>query len=158
MFQGRANMRARCALTAQNAADFATAVPACASMTGDTAATFSVEGGGLAITVPPSTVNRSSVSTSTRIIAQLDTDKATDTGVLVTAVWTSLVTTTGITTDGGTGRPTRGERSPLATSLRPHLHRRGRRQVRELEPFARQLMDAAALAGTYKGTVTHSVA
>lgn len=69
VFQGRAIMRAGRASTVL-AAVSATADPACASTTGNTAAIFSVTGGALAITVPSSTVNLGSVSRSAKITAQ----------------------------------------------------------------------------------------
>jgi hypothetical protein len=124
VFQGRAIMRAGRALTVLAAAAVSvTAGPARASTTGNTATTFSVTGGAFAITVPPSTVNLGSASPGAQITAQLGTVQVTDARALLTAAWTSSVTST------ASWNPTLGISVP-----------------------------AAAVAGTYTGTVTHSVA
>jgi hypothetical protein len=181
-------MRVGRALTVLAAAAVsATVGPACASTTGNTATTFSVTGGTLAITVPTSTVNLGSASPGAQITAQLGTVQVTDARALLTAAWTSSVTSTSFTTGGGTGPETIANSSasywsgPTTTTTGSGTFTPGQANSAAAVTLAASRtaftltagagdnsaswnptlsisVPAAAVVGTYTGTVTHSVA
>lgn len=181
-------MHIRHALAVLTALMFATtAGTAYAATTGNTTTTFSVAGGALAITVPPSTVSLGSGPPGTQITAQLGAVQVTDARALLVAAWTSSVTATSFTTGGGTGPETiansavsywsgpatattgLGTFTPgqanaaaavtLATSRTAFTLTLGvGDNSATWNPTLIVSVPAAAVAGTYTGTVTHSVA
>ena len=165
----------------------ATAGAAYAATSGDTTTTFSVTGGALAITVPPSIVSLGSGSPGTHITAQLGSVQVTDARAQLTAAWTSSVTATNFATGGGTapetitnaavsywsgpatattglGTFTPGQANAaaavtLATSRTAFTLTAGvGDNSASWNPTLIISVPAAAVAGTYTGTVTHSVA
>lgn len=163
------------------------AAPAFAATSGNTTATFSVTGGALAITVPPSTVNLGSGTPGTQITAQLGPVQVTDARAQLTTAWTSSVTATNFTTGGGTGPETIANSSasywsgpatattgigtftPGQTNTAAAVTLATSRTAFTLaggvgdnsatwNPTLIISVPAAAVAGTYTGTVTHSVA
>jgi hypothetical protein len=161
--------------------------PANAATTGNTTTTFAVTGGALAITVPPSTVSLGSGTPGTQITAQLGAVQVTDARALLAAAWTSSVTATNFTTGGGTapetvpnsavsywsgpatattgfGTFTPGQANTaaavtLATSRTAFTLTSGvGGNSATWNPTLIVSVPAAAVVGTYTGTVTHSVA
>lgn len=181
-------MRAGRALAVPAAAAVsATAGPARASTTGDTAPTFAVTGGALVIAVPPSTVNLGSASSGAQITGQLGAVQVTEARALLTAAWTSSVTSTGFSGGDGTGpetiahfnvpywsEPTTtttgfGTFTPgqansafavaLGTSRTAFTLTAGvGGNSASWNPSLGISVPAAAVVGTYTGTVTHAVA
>lgn len=164
-----------------------TAGPAYAATTGNTTTTFAVTGGALAITVPPSIVSLGSGSPGTQITAQLGAVQVTDARALLAAAWTSSVTATVFATGGGTGPETIANSSvsywsgPATATTGSGTFTPGQANTGVAVTLAASRtafsltsgvgdnsatwnptfivsVPAAAVAGTYTGTVTHSVA
>jgi hypothetical protein len=185
---GRAIMRIGRALAVSAVFIVSTApVAAYAATSGNTTTTFAVTGGALAITVPPSTVSLGSGTPGSQITAQLGAVQVTDARALLAAAWTSSVTATSFTTGGGTGPETIpnsavsywsgpatattgfGTFTPgqanaaaavtLATSRTAFTLSSGvGDNSATWNPTLIVSVPAAAVVGTYTGTVTHSVA
>ena len=82
-------------------------VAAARAAAADTPGQFQVTAGGLAITVPTSTVNFGSVASgASSVSGQLGTVTVTDTRGLLVATWTATVSTTTFTTGGATANET----------------------------------------------------
>lgn len=153
------------------------AAPAQAALTGSTDVTFAITGGSLAITVPASTVALASVSTGSLTAGgQLGAVTVADTrGALVNA-WTTTVSTTAFVT--GTSSP--NETVPAAmvayssgaatahtglgafvpgTILTPPTHTGAAGNSSSTwNPTLAFTLASSQVAGTYSGTITHSVA
>lgn len=165
----------------------ATAVPAHAATTGATTTTFSVTGSGLSITVPAS-VNLGSGVSGGKITGSLGTVTVTDGRGLLLAAWTASVTSSAFTTGGGTtpetipaasvtyasllatsttgtgvftpGEATTVLAAPLsgtATTAFTLTAGVGPNSA-AWDPTITVNVPAAAVVGTYTGTITHSVA
>jgi hypothetical protein len=163
------------------------ALPAAAgAATARTSTTFTLTGGALSITAPSTTVNLSVSVSASAITAQLGTITVNDGRGLLNGSWTSTVSSSRFTTEGETSTETINATSvaywsgaPIATSGVGTL------QGGELTPGAAVVIDAAqtaftggslignnsaswnptlitvpaaAVVGTYTGTVTHTVA
>ena len=162
------------------------ASPAQAATTGDTTTTFTVQAGALSIAVPASAAVGSGTPGSS-FSGQLGAVTVTDTRALLTASWTATVSSTDFTTGGGTAAETIAKAnvsywSGLATStsgvgvFTPGQATAVQAQSLSVPRTAFTLtagtgnntaawnptlvvsVPAAAVGGTYTGTVTHSVA
>jgi hypothetical protein len=162
--------------------------PADAATSGNTTTTFtvSVTGTGLAITVP-GTASLGTGTPGSTITAQLGTVQVTDSRAVDPAAWTASVTSTDFTIGGtadtipvadvaywsgpttatvgsGTftpGQPTSADRVPLSavTPLTAMSLAGGAgSNSASWDPTLVVSVPAAAVAGLYEGTVTHSVA
>jgi hypothetical protein len=158
-----------------------------AATTGNTTTTFAVTGGALSITVPPSTVSLGSGTPGTQITAQLGAVQVTDARALLAAAWTGSVAATSFTTGGGTGPETvsnsavsywsgaatatsgSGTFTPGQANTAAAVTLASSRTAFTLtsgsgsnsatwNPTLIVSVPAAAVVGTYTGTVTHSVA
>lgn len=169
----------------------AAATPVFAATTDTTAATFVVNAGALAITVPPSPVSLGSAATGTATLsAQLGTVSVTDQRGLVSGSWTASVSaTTNFTTGAGTANETisKGQASYWSgqatfssgagpPTLTPGQANAATRVALSSSRTAFSVSGAvgnnaaswnptlvisiptAAVAGTYSGTIAHSVA
>jgi hypothetical protein len=158
-----------------------------AATTGNTTATFtlSAAGGGLAITVPASTVALATVSTgATSASGSLGTVTVTDTRAALAATWTTTVSSTTFTTGGasanetvaladvgyasGAGTAASGNigafvplvntpMSALAAARTMTWAGVGNNTV-SWNPTVTFTLLTSQVAGTYTGTITHSVA
>lgn len=165
----------------------AAATAAAHAASGTTTATFTVISGALAITVPPSTVNLGSGVPGSTITAQFGIVQITDARGLLAASWTGSVASTSFVTGGGTvpetipaaavsywsgqattttgsGTFTPGQANAAAAVSLASTHTAftltagaGGNSAAWNPTFVVSL-PAAAVAGTYTGTVTHSVA
>ena len=162
---------------AQSAADAAS---------GNTTTTFTVNGGALAISVPAS-VALGSGNPGASISAQLGAVTVTDTRALLTATWTTTVTTSSFTTGGATtpetipitaisywsgaatsttgsgtftpGQANAGAAAVLSTGRTAFALTGGvGNNTASWNPTIVIAVPAAAVNGTYTGTITHSVA
>lgn len=163
-----------------------TATGAQAATTAGTTTTFSVNGGALAITAPAST-NVGSGAAGASITAALGAVTVTDARGLLTASWTASASTTSFTTGGGTPAETVGATEvsywsgpatantgigvltpgQLTALLAQSLGTSktaftltlgvGNNSV-TWNPTVIVAVPSAAIAGTYTGTITHSVA
>lgn len=176
----------RLAVWATLALSAAAAVPAHAA-SGTTTATFTVTGGALAITVPPSTVSLGSGVPGSTITAQFGIVQITDARALLATSWTGSVAATGFVTGGATGPETIpaaavsywsgpattttgiGTFAPGQPNAAAAVSLGSTRTAFTLtsgvggdsaawNPTFIVALPAAAVAGTYTGTVTHSVA
>lgn len=179
-------MRSRLLLTGAVAAVLAgLASPAGAAPTGDTTVTFSVTGGALSITVPASSTLPSGAP-GTTVSGQLGTVAVTDARALLNAAWSASVASTDFTTGGETaaetitknkasywsgagafqgigtftaGQPTAAQKQSLALSVPAFSLASGTGGNSAVwAPTVEVVVPDAAVAGTYSGTVTHSVA
>ncbi|WP_370153756.1 hypothetical protein [Streptacidiphilus sp. EB129] len=153
---------------------------------GDTTTTFIVSGGSLGITVP-GTASLGSGTPGTSISGQLGAVQVTDNRALLTAAWTASVTSTSFKTGGGTaaetvpttdvsywsgaatattglgtftpGQATAPAAQNLSVSRTAFTLTAGTGDDSATwNPTIVVTLPAAAVAGTYTGTVTHSVA
>jgi hypothetical protein len=174
------------ALLAAATALGATAGPAQAATSGDTTTTFAITSGPLGITVPAS-VSLGSGAPGTTVSGQLGTIQVTDSRALLTAAWTSSVTTINFVTGGGTPAETIAKASvsywsgPATATTGTGTFTPGQANVGAAQAMSSSLTafslsagvgndsaswnptlvvaaPAAAVNGTYTGTVTHSVA
>jgi hypothetical protein len=149
----------------------------------DTPGQFQVTAGGLAITVPTSTVNFGSVASgATSVSGQLGTVTVTDTRGLLTASWTATVSTTTFTTGGGTTNETVaksaisyasgaatattgvGVFTPVLVAVSLATPQTGAtwtagvaNNTATWNPTLTFALLTTQVAGTYAGTITHSV-
>lgn len=164
----------------------ALAAPADAASSGGTTTTFVVTSGSLGITVP-ATANLGSGAPGTAISAALGAVTVNDARALLTAAWTATATSTSFTTGGGTTPETIANTAisywsgpATATSgtgtFTPGQANAGAAQAMNATVTAFTLtagvgnnsatwnptivvaVPAAAVGGTYTGTITHSVA
>jgi hypothetical protein len=164
----------------------AVATPADAATSGTTTTTFIVTGGVLAITVPPTAALGSGAPGGT-ITAQLGVVQVTDLRALLTAAWTTSVTSTSFTTGGATpaetvanssvsywsgaatattgtatftpGQANAAAAQTLAASRTAFAASAGvGDNTASWNPTLIVTVPAQAVTGTYTGTVTHSVA
>ena len=153
------------------------AAPAHADVTGATTATFSITGGALAITVPTSPVALATVATGTLVASgQLGPVTVADTrGVLLNS-WTTTVATTAFVT--GTSTPNETVAAPMVgyssgaatahsglgvfvpgTIVAPPSHTAvAGNSSTTWNPTLTFTLASSQVAGTYTGTITHSVA
>jgi hypothetical protein len=158
----------------------AAAAPAIAAP-GDTTTTFTVTGGALAITVPGSATIGSGGPAGTTISGQLGAISVTDDRAVTPATWSTTVTSTDFTTNGGgtgqvvvagtvlyssgavTGTGT-GTLNPSGAptsidGLTWETHTGGTGlNTATWNPTLAIPVPSANVAGTYTGTVNHSVA
>lgn len=157
--------------------------PSGASTSGDTPATFTLTAGSLAISVPTTSVDLGSVPTgSVTLSGQLGSVTVTDTRGNAVATWTATVTATAFTTGGGTANETVAASNlayssglPTATSgvgafvpgVVATLASGGTAAAwtggvgtnsATWNPTLTVTLPPGAVAGTYSGTITHSVA
>jgi hypothetical protein len=161
--------------------------PAYAATSGTTTTTFTVTGGALSITVPPSTVSLGSGAPGSTITAQLGVVQVTDARALLAASWTGSVASTSFVTGGATtpetvpaadvsywsgpatattgsgtftpGQANAGAAVTLAASRTAFTLASGvGDNSAAWNPTFIVSLPAAAVVGTYTGTVTHSVA
>ncbi|MEV7180318.1 hypothetical protein [Kitasatospora sp. NPDC093679] len=176
-------MRIRYSVAAGAAAVVAVAGVANAA---DTTVTFSVSGGALSISVPSSASLGAGLPGNT-VSAQLGAVTATDARALLTASWVASVTSTSFTTGGGTpaetvpnsavsywsgaatattgtgtftpGQATAGNAQTLSSSRTAFSLSGGTgNNSATWNPTIVVALPAAAVNGTYTGTVTHSIA
>ncbi|GIF51182.1 hypothetical protein DFJ67_3349 [Asanoa ferruginea] len=157
------------------------AAPAVAAPSAETPITFAISAGGLNITAPTTTVDLGSGVTGGTVSGSIGPVTVADTRGLLVASWTATVSSTPFKTGGGTPAETIGADQAtytpgLATivsglpvpvaGLPGNLGAPrtaytatavGSNSVRWNPNLSIQL-PAAAVAGTYTGTVTHSVA
>jgi hypothetical protein len=156
--------------------------PAAASTTGSTTTTFSIVTGALAISVPATASLGSVASGSTHLTALLGDVRVTDARASTAGSWTATVSSTSFTTGGGTPAETipnsdvnydPGQAlSPTGTAVftpgapgflsAPITAFSAASEVGttsvDWNPQITVTIPAAAVAGTYTGTITHSVA
>ena len=163
-------------------------VAAGAATTGTTTTTFTLNGGALSITAPGTTVNLGSASVGAgTITAQLGTVSVNDARGLLNGSWTSTVSASHFTTGGGTAAETIGATnvsywsgaatatsgvgtllgSQLTSGLAVAINAAqtaftggslvGNNSA-SWDPTMVITIPAAAVVGTYTGTVTHTVA
>lgn len=164
----------------------ASAAPANAASSGGTTTTFTVSGGALGITIP-STAALGTGAAGGTVTAQLGAVSVSDNRALLTASWTTSVTSTSFTTGGGTtaetipnsdvsywsgvatatsgtgtftpGQATAAAAAVLDTSRTAYSLTAGvGDNSATWNPTLVVALPAAAVGGTYTGTVTHSVA
>jgi len=163
-------------------------VAAGAATTGTTTTTFTLNGGALSITAPGTTVNLGSASVGAgTITAQLGTVSVNDARGLLNGSWTSTVSSSHFTTGGGTANETINgtavsywsgaatASSGLGTLLGSQLTSLLAVVINSAQtaftggslignnsaswnPTLVIAIPAAAVVGTYTGTVTHTVA
>lgn len=179
-------MRSRLLLTGAVAAMLAgLASPAGAATSGDTTVTFSVTGGALSITVPASSTLPSGAP-GTTVSGQLGTVAVTDGRALLNAAWSASAASTdfatgaktaaetitknkasywsgpGVSQGSGTftaGQPTAVQKQSLGLAVPAFSLASGTGSNSVVwTPTVEVAVPAAAVAGTYFGTVTHSVA
>ncbi|MDH6124622.1 hypothetical protein P3T39_001564 [Kitasatospora sp. GP82] len=181
-------MRARKLLIVGSAASFLVAVggPASAAGSGNTTVTFSITVGALSITVPASAGLPAGTPGGT-ITGQLGAVTVTDNRALLTASWTSTVSSTDYTTGGGTASETITKSNvsywsgPATATTGSGTFTPGQATATQKQPFSSTVtaftltagvgnnsaswnptlvvaVPAAAVGGNYTGTVTHSVA
>lgn len=159
----------------------AVAMPASAAVTQDTITTFEVAAGGLAITAPPSTVNLGSAAAPGTVSSQLGQVKVDDTRGVLLGGHTASVESTSFTTGGATAAETvpstavtysSGLGTPSGTVVCTQAlvgDMAAKRIVMTgtaatgtnscaWNPTVEVTVPAAAPAGTYTATITHSVA
>lgn len=168
------------------AAAVAGAAPAGAATSGSTTTTFAVNSGALGITVP-ATANLGSANPGASLSASLGSVTVTDNRALLTASWTATVTATSFTTGGGTtaetiantavsywsgpatatsgsgtftpGQTNAGAAQAMGTSVTAFTLTGGvGDNSAAWSPTIVIAVPAAAVGGTYTGTITHSVA
>lgn len=151
--------------------------PAHAATTGSTDVTFAITGGALAITVPASTVTLSSVSAGSLTAGgQLGAVTVADTRGLLVNAWTTTVSTTSFTTGTATtyetvtaGNVAYSSGASTAhtglgafvpgTILVPPTHTGfAGNSSTTWNPTLTFTLSASQVAGTYSGTIGHSVA
>jgi hypothetical protein len=164
----------------------ATAGPASAASSGDTTTTFTVTGGALNITVPD-VANLGSGNPGGTVTAQLGAVAVTDGRAALPAAWTASAASTAFTTGGGTGPETvangnvsywsgpatattgsgtftpgqvnAGAEATMNTTLTAFALSGGAGDNSATwNPTVSVAVPAGAVAGTYTGTITHSVA
>lgn len=157
-----------------------------ADTTGDTIVTFTVTAGTLDITVPAA-ANLGSGSPGTNVTGQMGPVTVTDLRGALTATWTTTVSSTDFTTGGGTtpetigkaavsywsgpatattgvgtftpGQLTSAQAQDLSTARTAFTLTAGvGNNTAAWNPTLIAAVPAAAVAGLYTGTVTHSVA
>jgi hypothetical protein len=162
------------------------ASPAPAALAADTPTTFGITAGGLGVAVPAS-ANLGSAAPGASATSQLGVVTVTDDRAALTAAWTATVTSTSFTTGGatpaetiansalsywsgpatattGTGTPapgqaTSGDAVVLSTGRTAFSWSAGNgNNSATWNPTLIVAVPATAVAGTYSGTVTHSVA
>lgn len=160
--------------------------PAPAALAADTPTTFGITAGGLGVAVPAS-ANLGSASPGASATAQLGTVTVTDDRAALTAAWTATVSATAFTTGAatpaetiantavsywsgpatatnGTGTATPGQANAgaavvLSTGQTAFTWSAGNgNNSAAWNPTLVVAIPATAVAGTYSGTVTHSVA
>jgi hypothetical protein len=165
----------------------AAAGPAGAATSGSTTTTFIVSGGALSITVPAGPVALGTAAPGGTITSQLGGVQVTDLRALLIASWGATVTSTSFTTGGGTpaetvpntavsywsglatattgtatftpGEATSTNAQALGTSQPAYSESAGvGDNSASWNPTLVVSVPAQAVAGTYTGTVTHSVA
>lgn len=151
--------------------------PAHAATTGSTDVTFAITGGALAITVPASTVVLSAVNTGSLTAGgQLGPVTVADTRGLLVNAWTTTVTTTAFVT--GTSTPNETVAAPMVayssgaatahtglgafvpgTIVAPPTHTGfAGNSSTTWNPTLTFTLASSQVAGTYSGTIGHSVA
>ena len=165
----------------------ATAVsPAPAAMAADTTTTFGITAGGLAVAVPAA-ANLGSAGPGASVTSQLGAVTVTDDRAALNATWTATVSATSFTTGGATatetiansalsywsgpatattgtgtatpGQPTAASAVVLSTGQTAFSWVAGSgNNTAAWNPTLIVAVPATAVAGTYSGTVTHSVA
>jgi len=162
------------------------AAPADAASSGTTTATFAVSTGALGVAVP-ATANLGSGSPGTAISAQLGAVTITDARALLTAAWTASASSTSFSSDGATtpetipntavsywsgpatattgtgtftpGQPNAGAAQAMGTAVSAFTLTAGvGNNTAAWNPTIVVAVPAAAVGGTYTGTITHSVA
>lgn len=162
------------------------AVPAGAASSGGTTTTFAVTSGALSVTVP-ATANLGSAAPGTAISAQLGAVTVTDARALLTAAWTATATSTAFTTGGATspetipntavsywsgpatattgtatftpGQANAGAAQAMGAAVTAFSVTAGvGNNSATWNPTIVVAVPAAAVGGTYTGTITHSVA
>ncbi|MDQ7909234.1 hypothetical protein RB614_32405 [Phytohabitans sp. ZYX-F-186] len=159
------------------------AAPAAAAPTGDTTASFTVAAGTLDVVVPATATIGSGGAPGTSISGSLGSVSVDDTRAAADASWTVTVTTTAFTTGGGTASETvaatdvdyasgpatattgtgtftpTGAAAPIGTGITAFSHTGGTgNNSAAWNPTLNVNVPLANVAGTYTGTVTHSVA
>jgi hypothetical protein len=150
--------------------------PAGAAPTGDTTATFTITGGALNITVPTSPVALATVATGAATASgQLGTVTVADTRGALLSSWTTTVTSTAFVT--GTSTPNEtvpaanvqhasgaatssglGVFVPGVLGVGAHWTGAGGNNSSAWNPTLTFPLLASQVAGTYTGSITHSVA
>ncbi|MEV6862025.1 hypothetical protein AB0M44_13615 [Streptosporangium subroseum] len=158
------------------------ALPAAAAPTGDTIVTFEITAGTLDITVPATADLGAVAAGATSVSGQLGAVTVTDTRGALDATWTATVSSTSFTTGGataaetipasavtytpgaatatsGTATFTPGTAADLATPITAFSATAivGNNSA-TWNPTITVALPPAAVAGTYTGTITHSVA
>ncbi|HEU5425333.1 MAG TPA: hypothetical protein VFU74_00580 [Actinocrinis sp.] len=162
------------------------AVPADAASSGGTTTTFDVTSGALSASVP-ATASLGSGGPGTSISAQLGAVTITDDRALLTAAWTATATSSSFTTGGGTtpetiantaisywsgpatattgtgtftpGQANAGAAQAMGAAVTAFALTAGvGNNVATWNPTIVVTVPAAAVGGTYTGTITHSVA
>lgn len=160
--------------------------PAGATSSGSTATTFAVNSGALSVTVPVS-ASLGAGNPGTFISAALGSVSVTDARALLTAAWTASATSTAFTTGGGTtaemiansavsywsgtatatsglgtftpGQANSGAAATMGSTVTAFSLTSGvGNNSATWNPTIVVAAPAAAVAGTYTGTVTHSIA
>jgi hypothetical protein len=154
------------------------ALPAQAAVTGTTTATFTITAGELAISVPASTVALATVDTGTLIASgQLGPVTVADTRGLLVNLWTTTVTSSAFVTGVGTAphmvvtEPAVGYSTGASTAhtglgtfvpgtkvTPPTYTGLAGNSSTTWNPTLTFALLSSQVAGTYSGTVTHSVA
>ncbi|MEV8631650.1 hypothetical protein AB0395_08335 [Streptosporangium sp. NPDC051023] len=148
----------------------------------DTITTFTISGGALAITAPASANLGSATSGATSVSGQLGTVTVTDTRAALVAAWTASASSSAFTTGGGSaaetiaassityspglatattglGVFTPGAAGVLGASRTAFTLAAGTgNNTATWNPTISVALSASAVAGTYTGTITHSVA
>ena len=174
-------------LAAATAAALVAPTAAQAAPSGDTTVTFTLTAGALSITTPASAALGSAAAAAGTITAQLGTVTVTDARGLLLGAWTTSVSATSFTTGGATGPETlanaavsywsgaatattglgvsipgqalAGNAQDLSTSRTAFSKTAGvGNNSSAWNPTLIVTVPAAAVAGLYTGTVTHSVA
>ncbi|MEV0727527.1 hypothetical protein [Polymorphospora sp. NPDC050346] len=176
----RTRILAAAAATALAVAVLATGSPAVAAPTGDTTATFTIEAGTLDVVVPATATIDPTVVDGT-ITGALGTVTVTDGRGELSAAWAATASATDFTTGGGTasetvpassvvyttgsttvvsGEPTAtpGAPGPLDEPLEVLAVTAVGSNAVSWNPTLTITLPDALVAGTYTGTVTHSVA
>ncbi|HEV7707015.1 MAG TPA: hypothetical protein VGP16_02360 [Asanoa sp.] len=160
---------------------FGAAPAVAAPSTVDTPITFAISAGGLTITAPTTTVNLGSGVSGGTVSGTIGPVQVNDARGLLVAAWTATVSSTAFHTGGGTPSETIGSDKAtytpgvftivtglpvplpglpgtLASPRTAYTATAAGVNAVSWNPTLSIALPAAAVAGTYSGTVTHSVA
>src|SRR6266566_3791263 len=131
-----------------------------AALAADTPTTFGITAGGLGVAVPAA-ANLGSAAPGASATAQLGAVTVTDDRAALGAAWTATVSATAFTGTGTAtaGQATAGAAVVLSTGQTAFTWSAGSgNNSASWNPTLIVAVPATAVAGTYSGTVTHSVA